>query len=282
MTPRASVVVATYERPEYLELCLWSLAVQSARDFEIVVADDGSGDATAAVVTEFSRAALVPVQHAWQPHEGFRKAAAVNEAVGLSRSEHLIFTDGDCIAHPRFVEQHVRLAAAGTFLVGRTPRLGPELSSRVSVAAVRTRRAQRLDWEKVLDGLRGRSRKVEFGLYLGGGAVYRGVRRWKRNLELWGGNFSCWRKDFEAVNGFNEEFVGWGKEDLDLGVRLLNYGLRPVSVTHAAVNFHLWHGAAEDKKANVAWQTALKARYKESGEHRCPRGLDGHRRARAD
>ncbi len=275
----ATVIVSTYDRPAYLALCLWSFDTQSRKDFELVVADDGSGEPTAQVVREFARAAAFPVRHAWQPHEGFRKAAALNEAVSLSKGAYLIFTDGDCIAHPRFVEQHRRQAAPGSFLVGRTPRLGRQLSAKVSVDAVRSGRAQRLTWGKVLDGILGRSRKMEFGLYLGGGALFRRVRRWKRNLELWGGNFSCWRGDFEAVNGFNEDFVGWGKEDLELGVRLRNRGVRPVSAVHAAVNFHLWHEASEDKKANVAWQTELKARYKRSGEHRCPRGLDGHPRA---
>ena len=42
MTELISVIVATYNRPDALDACLRALSAQSDRNFEIVVADDGS------------------------------------------------------------------------------------------------------------------------------------------------------------------------------------------------------------------------------------------------
>ncbi len=274
--PRASVIVSTYNQPHYLELTLWSYALQGERRFELIVADDGSTGDTRDLVHRFAGETDLPVRHVWQEDRGFRKAEILNKAVRASSSGYLIFTDGDCIAHPRFVASHLRHAQPRTYLVGRTPRLGRRLSARVTLPAVRSGRAQRLTLDKMLDGLFGESRKMEFGFYLGSDLLFERVRKTKKNLELWGGNFSCHRADFVAVNGFNEDFVGWGKEDLDLGVRLRNFGLRPFSITNRAVNFHLWHGAPPDKKTNVQWQTETKEKYRRTGEYYCPHGLDGH------
>jgi len=49
-----SILVTTFRRPRHLALVLESIALQRRvpRDFEVIVADDGSGDATAEVVQE--------------------------------------------------------------------------------------------------------------------------------------------------------------------------------------------------------------------------------------
>jgi glycosyltransferase involved in cell wall biosynthesis len=75
------------------------------RGFELVVADDGSGPDTRAIVERFGAA------HVRQENTGFRKARIVNEAVRRSRGRTLIFSDGDCVPPAEFVEAH--LAAAG-------------------------------------------------------------------------------------------------------------------------------------------------------------------------
>lgn len=41
--PKISVIIATYNYLSYLKLCLFSLERQTFRDFEVIIADDGSG-----------------------------------------------------------------------------------------------------------------------------------------------------------------------------------------------------------------------------------------------
>ena len=44
MNPEISVIIAAYNRKDRLRLCLDSLANQTHRNFEIIIADDGSKD----------------------------------------------------------------------------------------------------------------------------------------------------------------------------------------------------------------------------------------------
>jgi len=68
---RASVILATYNQPRQLDLALFGYSTQTARDFEIVIADDGSNGETAEVIAAHARRARIPIRHVWQPHRGF-------------------------------------------------------------------------------------------------------------------------------------------------------------------------------------------------------------------
>ena len=94
-----TVVVATYEWPAALDVVLRALSEQRDRPFQVVVADDGSGDDTAAVVERWGRE--LAVRHVWQPQEGFRKARLLNRAILAATGDYLIFLDGDCVPRTR-------------------------------------------------------------------------------------------------------------------------------------------------------------------------------------
>lgn len=271
---RASVIVSTYNQPAFLELVVASLARQSCPDFEVVVADDGSGDDTRRLVESLTFRASFPILHVWQEDDGFRKPAILNRAVSAATTDYLIFNDGDCLAHRHFVRGHLELARQGAYLIGRTPRLGRALTERITVRAVEQGRAQRVNLANVVDYLRGRTTKLEFGVYVGNELLFRLVQKTKKVLELWGGNFSCWKSDYVRVNGFNEEIRGWGKEDDELGVRLKNSGLVPISAANRAVNFHLWHPKGARVRSAIERNLGIKEDYERSGQSRCPVGYD--------
>lgn len=93
---KISVIVSTYNHPSYLTLVLDSLKNQvNAGEYEIVIADDGSGPETKKVVEDFQKIFPVPLIHAWQEDLGFRLAASRNNACKLSSGDYLIFIDGD-------------------------------------------------------------------------------------------------------------------------------------------------------------------------------------------
>ena len=94
-----SILVTTFRRPRHLALVLESIALQRGvpRDYEIVVADDGSGDTTPDVVARFATNVEIPVRFTTQPHEGFRLARCRNTAARLARGDYFVFLDGDCI-----------------------------------------------------------------------------------------------------------------------------------------------------------------------------------------
>jgi glycosyltransferase involved in cell wall biosynthesis len=97
---KASVIFTTYNHPEWLKKVLWGFAVQSEKDFEIIVADDGSDERTRNVINDFVEETQIPLKHIWHEDNGFQKCRILNRAIVASESEYLIFTDGDCIPHP--------------------------------------------------------------------------------------------------------------------------------------------------------------------------------------
>lgn len=240
--PVASVIVTTYNRPAALRLVLEALQAQSRKDFEVLIADDGSGDATRAVVEAAAQGLDGRLRHVWQEDLGFRAGAARNRALEVARGGLAIFLDGDCIPRSHFVDGHVRLSRRDRIVRG----------ARVLLSETFTRTcesdpaARPHDWRKseLRDHVRlghiNRSSPLRGGfldrMRVLAGSLHR--RNWRL---LRGCNFSVPMTAVQAVLGFDESFVGWGYEDSDFGIRLMNHGLHIVRGTAGICVLHLWH-----------------------------------------
>lgn len=227
--PSVSVILATFEQPNALALAIAGYRRQSFADFELIVADDGSGEATARVVEDARRAAPFPVKHVWQENKGFRRARITNEGVRKAEGRILLISDGDCIPHADFVRVHAEACGPRSFCAGGYVML--------SEAQTRT-----LTPRSVLDGAheayctpaeRRRMRRRHWANRL---AVFFGNMK---KPKVYGCNLSVDREAFVAVNGLDENFDGFGKEDSDLRNRLRRSGARPVSVWGRAWVYHL-------------------------------------------
>ena len=109
--PSVSVVVAAMNEQEALPRLLDSLAAQSTTAFELVLVDDRSSDATAAIMEQHRAAAPYPVRvvrNRRPPVDCTGKQQALDLGVAASGGELLFFTDADCMVPPTWVE---RLAA---------------------------------------------------------------------------------------------------------------------------------------------------------------------------
>lgn len=127
--PRATVVVATRERPEQLARALDSLLAQDHPDFDVVVVDNAP--ATTATRDLVSSAyAGRGVRYVREPVPGL--AAAHNRGVAVAGADVLAFTDDDVIADPHWL-------SALTLPFGEDPRLacvtGLILPARLSTPA---------------------------------------------------------------------------------------------------------------------------------------------------
>lgn len=264
---RCCLVITTHERPDALERVLDAVTAQSRPPDELIVADDGSGPTTAEVVGRHAARAAYAVHHVWQLHEGFRAGRIRNAAIARTRCEYVVLLDGDMVAHPDFLADHLALARPGHFSQG----------VRIPLDASATRRM--LD---VLDALPG-------PLSPGLGVVRRAYAL--RSLPLAGFarraanafvaikacNQGFWRQDLLAVNGFDEAMSGWGSEDKELCARLQNAGVRRQTLLFAAVAWHLDHPPASRSRAaanRARWQESIRLR-----RTRCEAGIDAHRTA---
>src|SRR5215470_11256320 len=141
-----SVIVTTYNREDALATVLASLSRQRDRGFEVVIADDGSRPATAAVVEHWRGRLGVPLGHVWQADCGFRAAEIRNRAILASRGGYCVFLDGDCIARPDFIATHRRLAQPGWFVTGNRVLLSAELTADVLRESLEPDRWRASDW----------------------------------------------------------------------------------------------------------------------------------------
>src|SRR5687768_17180449 len=108
---KVSVVISTYNSPEWLEKVLWGYEFQTYRNFELVIADDGSGDSTREIIDRFKTQSGLDVIHVWHEDRGFQKSEILNKAIQASKTDYLIFSDGDCIPRKDFVGVHVMNAS---------------------------------------------------------------------------------------------------------------------------------------------------------------------------
>jgi glycosyltransferase involved in cell wall biosynthesis len=240
-----SVIVSTYNRADALDAVLRSLSRQSDRCFEIVVADDGSGAATARVVADWAARASVVVKHVWHEDRGFRLAEIRNLGIRESAGRYLVFMDGDCIARPSFVAAHRRFAEPGWFVTGNRILMSQRLTAQVLAGTNATRPEPETFGPLEQLALRARGDLNRLAPLL---ALPLGPLR-KRRATAWrganGSNMAFWRGDLEAVDGFDAAFTGWGREDSDIFIRLIRASVRRKDGRFATGVLHLWHREAD-------------------------------------
>lgn len=271
---RISVVLSTFDRPRDLALVLDGYALQEDPDFELVVADDGSGPATAAVI-ERARRGGMSIRHVWQPHRGFGKTEILDRAIPACAGDYLVFSDGDCIPRSDFVATHRALARPGRFLSGGCVRLPAALSAALGPADVRGGWI----WSAAELRRRGLSAPRAPLRLLPRGPLPAALDRITPTRATWNGmNASAWASDVHAVNGFELD-LGYGGEDREFGQRLENLGVAGVQVRHRAVLLHLDHERPYRDDAVAARQRALRREVRRSRRTRALRGLDEVRAA---
>ncbi len=81
MSFETSVIISTYNQPEWLRKVLIGYEQQSIKNLEIIIADDGSTKETEAVVKQFKASSNLVVTHVWQNDKGFRKTKILNKAI---------------------------------------------------------------------------------------------------------------------------------------------------------------------------------------------------------
>ena len=108
MNPAVSVVTATHNYGRFLRGAVESVLAQTFGDFELIVIDDGSTDATPRIVRPYLNDSRV--RYLRTAHRG--QAAAKNAGVELASAPLIAFLDGDDIWLPTKLERQVALFQA--------------------------------------------------------------------------------------------------------------------------------------------------------------------------
>jgi glycosyltransferase involved in cell wall biosynthesis len=225
-----SLVVTTYEWPCALSRVLASVARQSRLPDEVIVADDGSGPATASLLAQVAATFPVPLRHCWQEDDGFRAARSRNLAIAAAGGEYVLLVDGDMVLHPRFVADHCALARHGMFVQGSRVLLDQAFSARMLLEPA-------LVPGFLGTGCRRRRHTLRIPALSGVYGHITGPR--PRSVKTC--NQGWWREDLLRLNGFDERMRGWGREDEELAARAWHAGIGCRQVRLAALAFHLHH-----------------------------------------
>jgi glycosyltransferase involved in cell wall biosynthesis len=271
-TMEISVIFSTYNSEEWLEKVILGFSVQTFRNFEIIIADDGSREATKNLIDKLRTEIDIPIIHVWQEDNGFQKSQILNKAILAATSDYLIFTDGDCIPREDFVEVHDKFREKGYFLSGGYFKLPMDISKLISKDDIINQRCFDLQWLKA-NGLPSSLKNIKF---LASGIASKVLNFVTPTNASWNGhNSSGWKQDLMEVNGFNQE-MQYGGQDRELGERLFNKGLKSKQIRYSAICVHLDHKRGYVNEETWKKNYAIRENTRNNKVIKTPIGIDSN------
>lgn len=260
-----SLIIATYNWPGALRICVLSAINQTRQPDEIIIADDGSGLETKALINELRQITNIPIVHVWQEDDGFRLAEIRNKAFAVAKGDYLLQIDGDIILHKKYIADQEKFAQVGSFVVGSRCMVNADKTHKL----IQNKRFILCPFEK---GVRNLLNGIRIPVLSKRMDAYKSDDIYSAR----GCNMAFWRSDIFEVNGYNEDFRGWGREDTDLAMRLMNKGLRKRFIKFAGVIYHLHHNVRINEEGlKINHQLLLESQKR--NDIRCINGLDQYK-----
>lgn len=265
-----SVIISTYNNPKWLQKVLWSFDVQTFKNFEVVIADDGSNDDTKQLIDSIASKVSYPIQHIWHEDNGFQKTIILNKATVASIGDYLVYTDGDCIARADFLQVHVNRREAGYFLSGGYFKLPMDISEMITEADIKQQLCFDIKWLKQ-HGLKSTFKNNKI---TSKGLKERLLNSFTPTTATWNGhNASGYKKDIITANGYDER-MQYGGEDRELGERLFNAGLKAKQIRYSAICLHLDHARGYVTPEMIEKNKAIRATTKSDKIAKTPYGIE--------
>lgn len=239
MNPQLSIIIAVYNKPNILRYVLAAFNRQSFKDFELIIADDGSGKDLADVVNEAKRTYSFRIKHLWHADKGWRKNTMLNYGIQESTTDYIVFIDGDCIPGKDFVLDHFTHREKEKVLLGRRVEHGERWAKALTFEKIQSGSFERYSFSDLIDAVKGKSVRLEHGVRITNPIARKLV---EKSNSMLGCNFSIFKEHLLAVNGFDEEYHGPGLgEDSDIFFRLNLIGVSGKSLRNLAIQYHVWH-----------------------------------------
>ena len=256
---QVSVIISTYNSVDWLEKVLWSYEAQTFKYFELIIADDGSGQPTNDLIKEMKLLVSYPIIHVWHKDNGFQKSQILNKALTASNSDYVLMSDGDCIAREDFLQVHMDKRELGYFLSGGYFMLPLSISEKINKDDILSQNCFSLKWLKD-KGLKSSFKNNKLNARGFKSLFFNAIT--PTNASWNGHNASGWKSDIMMVNGFDER-MQYGGQDRELGERLFNYGVKSKQIRYSAICLHLDHPRGYKTQKSINKNLAIRARTKE-------------------
>ena len=221
--PKASIILSSYNNLSALELSVESLRYQTEKDFEIIIADDGSTDGTIEYLEKEG------IQYFSRPNEGYRLACIWNRDAELASGDRFIFGNSDIISHPKRIEEHSKFN--NYLIAGSYPSIPIDYVKSITKEKIRHN-----FWS--IDLIATEDRRKDYISGLKKPQLHHGKKIPPRYM--YGGNWSCPADIFKKLGGLDEEFKGWGGEDFDFARRAQLDG-HDIILNTNCIGYHLDH-----------------------------------------
>lgn len=273
---KVSVIIAVYKDIEALDLIFKSLQLQTWKNFEVVVSEDGDSDLIKSVIKIAKKEFNFNIIHTTQEDIGVRKSRSQNKGIKASTGEYLIFIDGDILLYSNFIANHVALSGEKNIITGRRVNLGPKYSSLLRSGSISSSWLEKNFLRKYIDIKEDakQERHSEEGFSIKANGIINKLMRKLRKKEfpMLGCNMSFYKKAILEINGFDE---GLGNSamasDTDLTWRFKGLGYKIVSARFVCNEFHLYH-----KRSTSDYDRALDTQMLENKKNRlykCKTGI---------
>lgn len=228
----STVIISYYKAPNNLSLILNALNRQSDGAFEVIVSEDDNNTDTVKFLEANSNRYKYQITHINQPADkGFRKNEMLNRAILTSKTEYLIFIDGDCIPHKHFVKNYNRAFKDGYIFEGRSVMLG----SSISLSIINSLSLKRLHLLRIIFS---DTKKKKDGIYF----PLFPLSNKSHGRGLLGRNWGIAKKYLLEINGFDMDYIHAGVgEDVDIEWRLKAIGLKSQTMKNRSIVYHLYH-----------------------------------------
>ncbi len=266
---KMSIIISTYNHPEWLEKVLWGYHTQIYKDFEVIIADDGSTEETKQLIKKMQKEVFYPIIHQWQKDDGFQKCKILNKAIVACNTDYIVMSDGDCIPRSDFLEVHHHKKQKGYFLSGGYFMLPMDISNTITKDDILEKRCFNINWLKE-NGLKSSFKNNKLTATRIKSKLLNFIT--PTNASWNGHNASGWKADILAINGFDER-MQYGGQDRELGERLFNYGIKSKQIRYSAVCVHLDHSRGYKTPESIAKNLEIRNYTKKNNIIRTPFGI---------
>jgi len=227
-----TVIISYYKAMDNLRLILMALGRQSYKNFKVIISEDDNNEETKEFLMATKDLFDYPITHIFQKeNKGFRKNEMLNRSIIHSKTEKLVFIDGDCIPHKHFVKNYINSLEEGYIFEGRAVLLDKKTSEQ----AKKEQSLKKIHFFRLL--FTG-SKKIKDGIYLRCFSLSYKMK----GRGLVGRNWGIYKKSLIEVNGFDMDYIhACVGEDVDIEWRLKANGIKSKSIKNKAIVYHLFH-----------------------------------------